>query len=113
MRDHRNIRNNSRHEGALSEILQDLNLDDLDDIALAAFVRGQFKGTCNQCGLYGHKGVDCNKHPNSKGKNVELEKKTNRGGCCYYSIYGHKMADCRKRGRKMQNKSKGETAKLA
>ena len=54
LRDHHNDRNNSQYEGALAEILQDLNLDDLDDITLAAFVRGQFKGTCNQWGLYGH-----------------------------------------------------------
>ena len=51
-----------------------MNLDDLDNIALAAFTRGHFKGTCNQCGMYRHKGIDCNKHPNYKNKNAEVEK---------------------------------------
>ena len=113
LKDHRNNRDNSRSERALAEIFQDMNLDDLDDIALAAFVRGQFKGTCNQCGLYGHKGVDCNKHPNNNNKNAEGEKQKFKGECRYCGILGHKQADCRKRERAMQNKPKGETAKLA
>ena len=47
-------------------------MEGLDDIAVAAFIKS-FKGTCNQCGLYGHKGVDCNKYLSNKDKNAEKQ----------------------------------------
>ena len=57
---------------------------DLDNNALAAFARGQFKGICSNqsCGLYGHKGVKCNTHPNNRNKIVEAEKKPKFTGEC-------------------------------
>ena len=74
LKDHRNTRNNSPSERALAGILQDLNLDELDNIALAALVRDQFKGTYNQCGMYGQKGVDSNKHPKNNFAGDEMQK---------------------------------------
>ena len=44
------------------------------EMAFANFAK-QFKGTCNNCGQYGHKGVDCPKGPvqgSRKGKVKEV-----------------------------------------
>jgi len=72
-----------------------------EEKAFAAF-RKQFKGTCNTCGKYGHKGVDCpdRKENNSEGKEKgtsgkRLSKEMKSQLRCYYcKKKGHVKADC-------------------
>ena len=93
-------------------------MEGLDDVSLANFVKS-FKGTCTQCGIYGHNGVDCNKHPSNKDNYAEKQqhakKQTNqfRGECWYCGILGYKQTNCRKCERALQSKSSAETATLA
>ena len=74
----------------------------------------QFKGRCNSCGKYGHKGVDCRNKTNKPGQknsggNYGNNGNTSRGfkgNCNYCQKYGHKASDCFKK----KNKEGGEQA---
>lgn len=79
----------------------------------------QFKGRCNHCGKYGHKGADCrnktaNKqdHKNGGAKNFGRDGKKGgfKGNCNFCNKYGHKAADCFK---KKNSKKGGESANNA
>ena len=56
IKDHAKESERSPNEKALAELFG--KLDKLDEAGLVAFVK-RFKGSCNKCGKYGHKGVDC------------------------------------------------------
>ena len=76
-----------------------------------ALVTGQFKGTCNYCGKYGHKSVNCrekkhesNPKENAHGNRIRMNVQPNKakpfqGKCFYCGLKGHKIADCYKRQR--------------
>ena len=75
-----------------------------EEQAFVAFCK-QFKGTCNTCGKYGHKGLDCpeRKENNSEGKNEGTGGKDRLSNdmkskirCYYCKKKGHMKADCRK-----------------
>jgi len=51
----KNSKKKDKH--ALKAIMQ------YDDVALGAFLVKKFKGSCNKCGKYGHKSVDCQDKP--------------------------------------------------
>ena len=68
----------------------------------------KFKGTCYNCGKYGHKGADCcNKDKKTEGGDT----KKFEGNCHYCKKPGHKMEDCYKK--KNADKKKGETAQAS
>jgi hypothetical protein len=73
-------------------------LAELDETALAAFIK-QFKGLCNKCGKYGHKGADCKSNDKNNDDNPSGYDKDrgNRGQCYYCGKFGHQKADCRVR----------------
>ena len=69
---------------------------------MALYASSQFKGTCNFCGKYGHKAVDC-KQKKKKGKDNKKnqdnkkdkdKKKKFTGKCIYCDKVGHKWQDC-------------------
>ena len=62
-----------------------------DEIAL--FVKS-FKGLCNKCGKYGHKGVDCREK--EKDDEKPPSKSFFNGKCYHCGTGGHRKADCRK-----------------
>jgi hypothetical protein len=73
----------------------------------ALFSAGQFKGTCQGCGKYGHKHADCK----NKGINLNHAKKDYKkftGDCNYCHKQGHKEAECFKKKR-----DKGEHVGIA
>ena len=61
-----------------------------EEKGLAAYGK-QFKGTCRNCGKYGHKAVDCT-------NNGELEGSSSHkgGGCFFCGMSNHAIFDCRK-----------------
>lgn len=72
----------------------------MDEMVLAAFLK-QFKGLCNNCGKYGHKGADCKKKSGSSGGDTNNNNnnggtKRFRGNCFHCGINGHKKQDCYK-----------------
>ena len=73
-------------------------IDGLDETAMAAFVK-QFKGLCNKCGKYGHKGADCPEHGNAKqgGKFP--------GNCYHCGEPGHMKRECPKRALQKQEEA--------
>ena len=62
----------SPNERALAEIV-----GKMDEATLVAFVK-QFKGSCNKCGKYGHKGAGC----------------PNDSSCWYCKRTGHRRDTC-------------------
>ena len=73
------------------------NSNDDGEKALAAV--GQFKGWCQKCGKYGHKGADCRSknNNNDKGGNDNNKRYNEFTGKCHHcGIIGHKKKDCRK-----------------
>ena len=61
----------------------------------------QFKGSCNTCGKYGHKGMDCpdQKGPSTPGMGVKsiLKKGGRFNGLCHYcGVAGHRKVECYK-----------------
>ena len=58
-----------------------------EERGLAAYGK-QFKGTCNRCGKYGHKGMDCTNNNDSEGNNSR--------GCFFCGMSNHSVYDCRK-----------------
>ena len=56
--------------------------------AFAAFMK-QFKGTCNKCGEYGHKGADCNKKP-AASKKMSSGSGSFSGKCYHCGIKGRR-----------------------
>jgi gag-polypeptide of LTR copia-type len=94
-----------------------------DDEETALFAGKGFKGRCNHCGTYGHKGVDCKKklsnHQNPQGPRGYgkpaggFEKKKFDGACHYCGIKGHREANCFKKQRDDKDKNGGETANAA
>ena len=68
----------------------------------------KFKGTCYNCGKYGHKGSECRSRDAKKGDEKDGEKKKFEGNCHYCKKPGHRMEDCFKK--KAADKKKGETA---
>eukprot|EP00956_Cyclotella_meneghiniana_P039716 scaffold177807_cov69-Cyclotella_meneghiniana.AAC.1 len=86
-------------------------LAELDETALAAFIK-QFKGLCNRCGKYGHKGVDCKHSQNNDSAGYDKDR-GNRGQCYYCGKFGHQKADCRQRKADIEKKDKENAAKLA
>ena len=62
-----------------------------DDVA--NFVK-QFKGTCNKCGKYGHKGADCKSQQSGGTRSFS-------GKCYHCGKQGHRKADCRDRLKKL------------
>jgi gag-polypeptide of LTR copia-type len=77
--------------------------------------RGKFKGTCNNCGLYGHKSADCRKKEKKeeeKNKSGTTEKKQFHGECFYCKKKGHRIDECyKKKNDESRNESKrGESA---
>ena len=77
--------------------------DSGDTAMVAGKFKKQFKGTCNKCGKWGHKGADCK----------TSEKKGYKGRCNYCKIVGHKETECRKKKREENNKSNDGQADLA
>jgi len=63
-----------------------------DDEEKALYGNKQFKGRCNKCGAYGHKGADCTKTSQQTNGN----KGKFPGKCHYCKKYGHKILDCLK-----------------
>ena len=57
-----------------------------------------FKGTCNFCGRYGHKGVDCFKRKSNDGdKKTAAEAQSKFGGkCLICGMPGHRKSECRR-----------------
>ena len=55
-----------------------------DDKAYMAFSKS-FKGRCNRCGKYGHKGRDCKE---------EMDKPSYSGRCFFCDKKGHKIQNC-------------------
>jgi hypothetical protein len=69
----------------------------------------QFKGQCNKCGSYGHKGANCqSKNTPKKGKKHGSRPGGFKGNCNYCQKYGYKAANCFKK-----NKEGGEQASNA
>eukprot|EP00984_Skeletonema_dohrnii_P022875 scaffold11976_cov67-Skeletonema_dohrnii-CCMP3373.AAC.1 len=65
-----------RHENNADEKTLLSGFKDLDETAFAAFMK-QFKGLCNKCGKYGHKGADC------KSGSGDKTKSSFKGNCNY------------------------------
>lgn len=81
-------RKNDRDDAEDAYDADNVGLSSLDSNAEAAFVAfmKQFKGTCNRCGKYGHKGADC--------RNNDSDVNTFRGSCHYCDTRGHKSDTC-------------------
>ena len=67
----------------------------------ALFVRDKyrkFKGNCNYCGIYGHRGSECKKkHHNKRSEAGSQDRGQNFGGFCFLCKQkGHKVQDCPK-----------------
>ena len=82
-----------RNDKALMSLVRSLQEASLDDAALAAFVK-QFKGTCNNCGQYGHKKVNCPELATSdESESPKLRKF--KGKYFYCGKQGHMARNCR------------------
>jgi gag-polypeptide of LTR copia-type len=71
----------------------------------ALFVRDKyrkFKGNCNYCGIYGHRGSECKKkHHNKRSEAGSQERGQIFGGFCFLCKQkGHKVQDCPKNNMK-------------
>ena len=55
-----------------------------------------FKGTCNFCGTYGHKGVDCFKRKNNGGDAKPAAEAQSKFGdkCWICGMPGHRKSEC-------------------
>jgi hypothetical protein len=81
---------------------------------------GKFKGQCNFCGKYGHKGAKCkakfsNQQQDSKkdyGKFVKDHEKKFDDSCKYCNKKGHNISDCRKLIANEQRKQEQDIRKL-
>ena len=107
IKDHARESKKSPNEKALAELF-----GKMDEATLVAFVKG-FKGSCNKCGKYGHKGVDC-RSDRSKGpmfKSQDGQKRPFKGKCHHCGIIGHMKRDCSKLAGK--DKTQRELAHLA
>ena len=103
--------------------------DNNREVALVAF-----NGTCNRCGMRGHKEAECYSKQHINGQALGAKQGTNntqqqnepkqnakgqsktrfKGTCNYCSKYGHKEADCRKkRVDKKKGNDKQETGATA
>ena len=74
-----------------------------------AFVTYQkkFKGTCYNCGQYGHKGADC---PNKTGARKPANGKGKKRRTCYYcGEDGHVAANCKVKEKAEQARTKGRS----
>ena len=69
---------------------------DQDEAALAAFNRG-YKGTCTNCGKYGHKSRFCPEKRGKKGQNA---------GCYICGQHGHFAINCKEEDLKKLRKNK-------
>ena len=108
IKDHAKESERSPNEKALAELF-----GKLDEAALVAFVK-RFKGSCNKCGKYGHKGVDCRGGGSKKSPTFKSQDDTNerfKGKCFYCGIIGHRKIDCKKFAAK--DKTQRELAHLA
>ena len=68
------------------------------DTAFAAYIK-QFKGTCRNCGKYGHKSDSCPDKKTSTTNSSDGKQPSGgrfNGKCHYCGIYGHKKIDCKK-----------------
>ena len=74
-------------------------LSSLSETALSSFIK-QFKGSCNTCGKYGHKGIDCpeRKGPTKPGTGLKSILKAGRfkGLCHFCGVAGHRKVECYK-----------------
>ena len=61
-----------------------------------ALFAGGFKGKCNNCGEWGHKGYQCPKKGNNAGSNNNSGNKFS-GKCHYCKKVGHRAFECRKK----------------
>ena len=91
-------------ESALVTLMEEMQLDEK---AFVAWATKQFKGRCNSCGVYGHKGVDCPSKGQAQAKTNESNSYKNKdnnnsggerfnGTCHHCGLYGHRSRDCRK-----------------
>ena len=93
---------------AISATMKSMNTDEL------VFFAKQFKGLCNKCGKFGHKGADCRNSRytnNSAGNKVgEVEF---HGKCFHCGVRGHMKADCKlwKEKQEQVNLAMGENEK--
>jgi hypothetical protein len=83
------------HEAVASQYLSSLS-----ETALLSYMK-QFKGTCNSCGKYGHKGTDCpdRKKPRTPGTDMKGILKTGsrfKGLCHFCGVAGHRKVECYK-----------------
>jgi hypothetical protein len=90
----------SQRDQALAAVGEYIDTHVNDEAAMVAFMK-QFKGACNRCGAYGHKGVDC---PKQRGAN------NNTGGpfkgkCYHCGEQGHMKRDCPARAKQQQEEA--------
>ncbi len=83
----------SKDDKALMAVLEEEDID--IEKAFAAFVK-QFKGLCNKCGKYGHKGADCKEESNNNNDNNQSSSGKRRVKCNYCGKFGHVKDECRK-----------------
>ena len=70
-----------------------------------------FKGTCNHCGTYGHKGVDCFQRKKNEDGAKPTESQSKFGGQCWICRKsGHRESECR---RNLNDRMKDSMAALA
>jgi len=80
-----------------------------DDEHETALFAGGFKGKCNNCGEWGHKGYQCpKKGSNENGNNSGGNKFS--GKCHYCKKVGHRAFECRKKKADKGNKGSERTA---
>ncbi|CAJ1928883.1 unnamed protein product, partial [Cylindrotheca closterium] len=107
---------NSAHEDFANATEGDDDDEDKEDKDVA-LVTGQFKGTCNNCGKYGHKKLNCpeltpaTRQGGNRNTNNGNRNRLNGGGrgpflgtCFHCGIRGHKKHECR---RNPENRNSG------
>ena len=86
-------------EKALSAVLQCLAAMTEEEISL--FVK-QFKGLCNKCEKFGHKGADFRTNGVKSTDKTEKLPGLFNGKCYFCGFQGHRKADCKMRKQKQE-----------
>ena len=68
-----------------------------DDGHETALFAGGFKGNCNNCGEWGHKGYQCPKKNGGGGENNNSGSRKFSGKCHYCKKVGHRAFECQKK----------------